>query len=335
MFLQCTREIRLASRPVGMPTADNFQLVEACVPPLKPGEVLVKNLWMSVDPYMRGRMIDRESYTPPFQIGKVLEGGALGVVVESLSPALKVGDHVSSMLGWREHFVAPADRLQKLDPALAPLQTYLGTLGMTGMTAWTGLTRIAELKAGETVFVSAASGAVGLMVCQIARLLGATVVGSVGSEEKAQILRDLGVDAVINYKTAGDLTAALRQAAPQGIDVYFEGVGGEHMEAALNVLNRYGRIAVCGMIEQYNATGAPKGPTNMAQIIIKSLKMQGFIVGDHWKHYPEFIAQVGGWVKEGKVQSRETVREGLEQAPEAFLGLFKGENIGKMLVKLG
>lgn len=334
MFLQSTREVRLVSRPVGMPTQENFEIVEASVAPLKQGEVLIKNLWMSVDPYMRGRMMERESYVPPFQIGKVLEGGAVGVVVESLSPALKVGDHVSSMLGWREHFVASADKLQKLDPALAPLQTYLGALGMTGMTAWSGLTRIAELKAGETVFVSAASGAVGMMVCQIAKQLGAKVIGSVGSEEKAQFLRDLGVDAVINYKTAGDLTAALRAAAPQGIDVYFENVGGAHMEAALNVLKRYGRIAVCGMIEQYNATDTPKGPTNMAQIIIKSLRIQGFIVGDHWKHYPEFIAQVGGWVKEGKVQWRETVREGLEQAPDAFLGLFKGENIGKMLVKL-
>jgi len=334
MFLESTREVRLAARPTGMPDRSNFEIASTPVPPLKAGEVLVKNLWMSVDPYMRGRMVDRESYVPPFQVGKVLEGGAVGEVVESSSPKFKVGDVVLSQFGWREHFVAADTQVHRIDTRLAPPQAWLGVIGMTGMTAWTGLTRIAQLQAGETVFVSAASGAVGAIAVQIAKLKGCHVVASVGSEEKAAWLRELGADAVINYRTAGDLTAALKAAAPGGIDVYFENVGGAHLEAALNVLKPHGRVAVCGMIEQYNATEAPKGPSNLAQVIMKRLRLEGFIVSDHWGHYPEFVGVMATWLAEGKIQTRETVREGLDAAPDAFIGLFRGENTGKMLVKL-
>ncbi|WP_172197121.1 NADP-dependent oxidoreductase [Niveibacterium sp. COAC-50] len=334
MFLESTREVRLASRPAGMPTAANFEIATTPVPPLKAGEVLVKNLWMSVDPYMRGRMVDRESYVPPFQVGKALEGGAVGEVLESSSPKFKVGDIVLSSFGWREHFVAADTQVHRVDTRLAPPQAWLGVIGMTGMTAWTGLTRIAHIQAGETVFVSAASGAVGAIAVQIAKLHGCRVVASVGSDEKANWVRELGADAVINYRTAGDLTAALKAAAPEGIDVYFENVGGAHLEAALNALKPNGRVAVCGMIEQYNATEAPKGPSNLAQVIMKRLRLEGFIVSDHWDHYPQFVGEMATWLAAGKIQTRETVREGLEAAPEAFIGLFRGENTGKMLVKL-
>lgn len=335
MFLDSTREIRLASRPTGTPSAENFVIATTPVPPLKPGEVLVKNLWMSVDPYMRGRMVDRESYVPPFQLGKPLDGGAVGEVLESSSPRFRVGDVVLHQFGWREHFVAADTQVHAVDTRLAPPQAWLGVIGMTGMTAWTGLTRIAQIKAGETVFVSAASGAVGAIAVQIAKLQGCRVIASVGSDEKAAWLRDLGADAVINYRTAGDLSAALKAAAPEGIDVYFENVGGAHLEAALNVLKPHGRVAVCGMIEQYNATEAPKGPSNIALVIMKRLRLEGFIVSDHWGSYPEFVGVMAKWLAEGKIQTRETIREGLESAPDAFIGLFRGDNTGKMLVRLG
>ncbi|MDK2126080.1 NADP-dependent oxidoreductase [Parachitinimonas caeni] len=334
MYLESTREIHLASRPVGLPTAANFELITVPVRPLQAGEVLIKNLWMSVDPYMRGRMMDRESYVPPYKLQEALEGGAVGEVVESRSETIKVGDLVLHQLGWREHAVAPAASVQKIDARQAPPQAFLGVLGMTGMTAWAGLTRIAELKAGETVFVSAASGAVGAVAVQIAKQMGARVVASVGSDEKAAWLREIGADAVINYRTAGDLTAALRAAAPEGINVYFENVGGAHLEAALNVMKPFGRVIMCGMIEVYNATEPPKGPSNLAQVIGKRIKLQGMIVSDHFGAYPEFLKQVGGWLAAGKIQTRETVREGLDNAPDAFIGLFRGDNTGKMLVKL-
>lgn len=334
MFLESTREVRLASRPVGMPSAANFEIVTTPVPPLKAGEVLVRNLWMSVDPYMRGRMVDRESYVPPFQIGSALDGGAVGEVVESSSPQFKVGDVVLSALGWREHFVTADTRVHRVDTRLAPPPAWLGVIGMTGMTAWTGLTRIARIQPGETVFVSAASGAVGAIAVQIAKLHGCRVVASVGSEEKAAWVRELGADAVINYRSAGDLTAALKAAAPEGLDVYFENVGGAHLEAALNVLKPNGRVALCGMIEQYNASEPPKGPSNLALVIMKRLRLEGFIVSDHWDHYPEFVGVMAAWLAAGKIHTRETVRDGLDAAPEAFIGLFRGENTGKMLVRL-
>ena len=335
MYIEKNQQIQLRRRPEGMPVADDFELVSLPVADINDGEVLVKNTWMSVDPYMRGRMIDRKSYVPPFEIGAALEGGAIGEVVESNNPAFTVGQKVAHMSGWREFFITTGEDLQALPDSPIPEQAFLGVLGMPGMTAYTGLLKIGALKEGDTVFVSAASGAVGAIVCQIAKLKGCHVVGSVGSEAKADYLKnELGVDAVINYKTTQDLTADLVAACPNGIDVYFENVGGAHLEAALNVMNDHGRIAVCGMIDQYNATTPIPGPTNLAQIIIKKLKIEGFIVFEHWDEYPAFVQKMGQWIQEGKISYRETVYEGIESSPEAFMGLFTGKNTGKMLVKL-
>ncbi|QYJ72995.1 NADP-dependent oxidoreductase [Shewanella sp. FJAT-51649] len=327
-------QIHLASRPVGMPTLANFKQVEVTLPALKAGEVLVKNTWMSVDPYMRGRMMDRDSYIPPFQIDAVMDGGAIGEVIESLNPQFPVGSKVSHISGWRSAFISDGQDLTLLPAVNIPEQYFLGVIGMPGLTAWVGLMQIAKLKPTDTVFVSAASGAVGMVVCQIAKLNGCKVIASVGSDEKAELVQSLGVDAVINYKKVTDLTQALRDAAPDGIDVYFENVGGAHLEAALNVLNEYGRIPVCGMIADYNAQAPVPGPSNLLAINTKKLTMQGFIVMDYFDQFEEFIAQMAQWLQAGKVKSEETVYQGLDQAAEAFIGLFEGKNKGKMLVKL-
>jgi NADPH-dependent curcumin reductase CurA len=333
---QKSREIRLKRRPAGMPAPEDFELAETTVATPAEGEVLVRNSYMSVDPYMRGRMVDRKSYVPPFQIGEALSGGAVGQVVASHSPYLKVGDFVQSMNGWREWFTAPAGSLIKVDPSVAPVQTYLGALGMPGLTAYAGLLKIGALKDGERVFVSAASGAVGQIVCQIAKIKGCRVVGSAGSDEKCRFLTDeLGIDAAINYRTAGDLTPAIAKAMPEGIDVYFENVGGAHLQAALNNMRQFGRIAACGMIDQYNATTPAPGPNNLILIVGLSLTMRGFIVSNHFDMMPEFLADMAKWAKDGKMKWRETIVEGIDKAPEAFIGLFKGENFGKLLVKVG
>ncbi|RTR34289.1 NADP-dependent oxidoreductase [Shewanella atlantica] len=328
------QQILLDSRPEGMPATTNFKLASIPLADINDGEFLVKNLWMSVDPYMRGRMIDRESYIAPFSIGEVLQGGAIGEVIESRHPEFPVGSKVSSMLGWRSHYVTDGSEHTRLPDTPMSESHFLGVLGMPGMTAWTGLNRIAELKKGETLFVSAASGAVGSVACQLGKLMGAKVIASVGSDEKAEHLLSIGVDAVINYKTSQNLTASLKAAAPEGIDVYFENVGGEHLSAALDNMNDHGRIAVCGMISQYNDTAPTPGPSNLAMIIIKKLKIEGFIVFEHWEHYPEFAKQMGQWLASGAVKAEQTVYEGLEQAPDAFIGLFEGKNRGKMVVKL-
>ena len=291
---------------------------------------------MSVDPYMRGRMYDRESYVPPFQIGAPLEGGAIGQVVASNSDKVAVGDYVQSMLGWREYAVAKGEDVQKVDETAAPIQAYLGTLGMPGMTAYAGLLRVGELKDGETVFVSAASGAVGAVVCQIAKAKGCFVVGTAGSDDKCKWLEETaGIDKAINYKTCGNLTEAVREAAPKGIDVYFENVGGEHLVAALENMRPFGRLAMCGMISQYNDTTPTPGPHNLIYMVGKSLKMQGFIVSNHFDLLPDFIRDMSQWIKEGKIKWEETVEDGIERAPNAFLNLFTGGNFGKMLVKVG
>ena len=328
------QQILLDSRPEGMPATTNFKLASIPLADINDGEFLVKNLWMSVDPYMRGRMIDRESYIAPFALGEVLQGGAIGEVIESRHPEFPVGSKVSSMLGWRSHYVTDGSEHTRLPDTPMSESHFLGVLGMPGMTAWTGLNRIAELKKGETLFVSAASGAVGSVACQLGKLMGAKVIASVGSDEKAKHLLSIGVDAVINYKTSQNLTASLKAAAPEGIDVYFENVGGEHLSAALDNMNDHGRIAVCGMISQYNDTAPTPGPSNLAMIIIKKLKIEGFIVFEHWEHYPEFAKQMGQWLASGAVKAEQTVYEGLEQAPDAFIGLFEGKNRGKMVVKL-
>lgn len=332
-----SKEVRLKSRPVGMPKEGDFEIAEAEIGQPGDGEVLVRNIWMSVDPYMRGRMYDRESYVPPFQIGKPLEGGAIGQVVASNAEGVKEGDYVQSMLGWREYFVARGNEVQKVDDkAGVPIQAFLGTLGMPGLTAYAGLLRVGELKDGETVFVSAASGAVGAVVCQIAKAKGCYVVGSAGSDDKCTWLEETaGIDKAINYKTCGNLTEAVGKAFPKGIDVYFENVGGEHLEAALEHMRPFGRLAMCGMISQYNATEAPAGPSNLIYMVGKSLKMQGFIVSNHFDLLPDFIKDMSGWIAEGKLKWEETVEEGIERAPHAFLNLFTGQNFGKMLVKVG
>ncbi len=329
-----SQQIHLASRPSGMPTQDNFKLVEVELPAIQDGEVLVKNTWMSVDPYMRGRMVVSDSYIAPFEINEVLEGGAIGEVIESKNADFPVGSKVSNISGWRTTFISDGSDLTVLPSVELPDQHFLGVIGMPGLTGWVGLFKVAQLKPTDTVFVSAASGAVGSVVCQIAKQHGCKVIGSVGSDEKAEMVKAMGVDAVINYKKVDDLTQALREAAPEGIDVYFENVGGAHLEAALEVINPYGRIPVCGMIADYNADVPQPGPSNLLQINTKKLTMQGFIVMDYWEHYGEFVEQMGQWIKEGKVKSEETVYEGLENAAEAFIGLFEGKNKGKMLVKI-
>ena len=330
-----SREVRLKSRPTGMPVTDNFEIASVALPAPAAGEVQVKNLWMTVDPYMRGRMVDRPSYVPPFQIGEALQGGAVGEVVASNAPDFKTGDLVQSMLGWREGFNAPAGLVQKLDTHGLPPQTFLGIAGMPGMTAYVGLLKIAALKPGDVVFVSAAAGAVGSVVCQIAKILGHTVIGSAGGPEKCAYLKEIGVDHAIDYKAENDLTAALLKAAPGGIDVYFENVGGEHMEAALNAAKQGARFAICGMIAQYNDSEPPAGPRNMALIIGKSLRLEGFIVSNHFDMLPAYLKDLSSWIAGGQIKWKETVEVGIENAPTAFIKLFKGENIGKMLVKLG
>jgi len=329
-----SREIRLKSRPVGTPTADNFELASVSLPDPGPGEVQVRNTWMTVDPYMRGRMNDVQSYTPPFQIGEAMQGGAVGEVVASNDPALKAGDTVSSFFGWREAFNAPAGAVQKLDTHGLPSQAFLGVAGMPGLTAYVGLLKIAALKDGDVVFVSAAAGAVGQVVAQIAKLKGHTVIGSAGGAEKVAYLKELGLDHVIDYKAEPDLTKALLAAAPGGIDVYFENVGGAHLEAALMAAKPFGRFALCGMISQYNATDMGPGVRGLIMAVGKSLRLEGFIVSNHFDMQGAFVKEMSGWIASGQVKWRETVEHGVENAPAAFLKLFKGENIGKMLVKL-
>jgi NADPH-dependent curcumin reductase CurA len=333
--MTAVREIRLKSRPSGVPVADNFELARVDLPAPAAGEVQVKNLWMTVDPYMRGRMNDVKSYVPPFQIGKALEGGAVGEVVASSDPALKPGDLVQSNLGWREGFNAPASTVQKLDAMGLPPQAFLGAAGMPGLTAYVGLLRVAALKDGDVVFVSGGAGAVGSMVAQIAKAKGHTVIASAGGPHKVAFLKEIGVDQAIDYKAEKDLTAALARAAPDGIDVYFDNVGGDHLEAALNAARPFGRFALCGAISMYNATELPPGPRNLVQMVGKQLRMEGFIVSTHWDMMADFHRDLAKWVKEGKVTWKETVFEGIDRAPDAFVGLFRGENLGKMLVKLG
>ena len=328
-----SREIRLASRPVGLPQPANFVTAEIDLAAPGPGEVLVRNHWMSVDPYMRGRMYDRPSYVPPFAIGEALQGGAIGEVLESYADGFAKGDLVSSMFGWREGFVAPAAGLEKLPATNLPPQLFLGAMGMPGLTAWGGLLEIGEPKPGETVFVSGGAGAVGSLVAQIAKLKGCTVVATAGTDAKCDWLRSVGVDHAINYKS-GDLLANVRAAVPKGIDVYFDNVGGEHLEVAIELARPFARFAECGMIGNYNDTEPAPGPRNIIQVVGKQLKIQGFIVIRFAHLRPQFLAEMGGWLAEGKIRTEETVMDGIDAAPAAFAALFSGGNTGKMLVKL-
>lgn len=330
-----SREIRLASRPEGTPGPANFALAEVTLKEVADGEVLVRNRWMSVDPYMRGRMYDRPSYVPPFALGEALQGGALGEVVESRAEGFAPGDLVSSMFGWREAFVVPGAALEKLPRGGGvPDQAFLGVLGMPGLTAWAGLLEIGKPQPGETVFVSGAGGAVGSLVAQIARLKGCTVVASAGSDEKCDWLRSVGVHHAINYKTCGSLDAAVKAAAPKGINVYFDNVGGEHLEVAIENARPFARLVECGMISGYNETGPAAGPRNIIQVVGKSLMMRGFIVMEFAALRPQFLSEMMGWIGSGAVKWQETVEDGIARAPDAFIGLFSGANTGKMLVRL-
>ena len=330
------REIHLKSRPDGLPGLGNFEVVSRTLPEPAAGQVLIRTTWMSVDPYMRGRMRDRPSYIAPFQVGAALEGAAVGVVERSADDRFKPGDFVSHFSGWRDYALADASTVSKIDLSAAPAPAWLGPLGVPGFTAYVGLGRIGELKAGETIFVSAAAGAVGSMAVQIAKAKGARVIASAGSDAKVGWVRDeLGADVAINYRTADDLAAALAQAAPEGIDVYFDNVGGTHLDAALANARNFARFIICGMIAGYNDEGVADAARNLARIVINRLSLRGYIVLDHYDLLPEFTAAMTGWIAEGRIKWRDTVVEGLDNAPGAFLGLFSGDNVGKMLVKLG
>jgi NADPH-dependent curcumin reductase CurA len=327
-----SREIRLASRPVGEPQPSDFQLAEVEVGDPDDGEVVVRNTFMSVDPYMRGRMDDAPSYAPKWEIGEPCQGGAVGEVVASRSPRFTEGDTVLHQLGWRE-YLKVARGLHKVDATGVPPSAYLGVLGMPGLTAYVGLLDIAALRAGDVVFVSGAAGAVGSLAGQIAKLRGHIVIGSAGSPEKVAYVKSLGFDAAFDYHDG--VRDSLKRAAPDGIDVYFDNVGGEHLEAAISVANTHARFALCGAISGYNATAPQPGPRNMFQLIGKRITMRGFIILDHADRHPAFLEEVGAWVREGKVQFRETVVEGgVEAAPQAFIDLLRGANTGKMVVKL-
>ncbi|MEU9519826.1 NADP-dependent oxidoreductase [Streptomyces sp. NPDC048224] len=329
------REWHLVTRPVGWPKPEDFALVEAEVPTPGDGQVLVRNRYVSVDPYMRGRMSAAKSYAAPYELGKVMQGGAVGEVVASNAEGIAVGDHVLHFFGWREYAALDAKHAVKVDPDAAPLSTYLGVLGMTGLTAYAGLLRTASFKEGDSVFVSGAAGAVGSQVGQIAKLKGASrVIGSAGSDEKVKLLLDeYGFDAAFNYKN-GPVSEQLRTAAPDGVDVYFDNVGGDHLEAAVGSLNLNGRIAICGAISVYNNTEPAPGPKNLARLIQTRGRIEGFLVGDHYDLQPQFVEEVGPWVRSGELKYRETVVEGIENNLEAFLGVLRGDNTGKMIVKL-
>ncbi|MBW8703664.1 putative NADP-dependent oxidoreductase YfmJ [Streptomyces sp. MBT84] len=330
-----SREWHLLSRPVGWPEAEDFALVEAELPQPGEGQVLVRNTYVSVDPYMRGRMSAAKSYAAPYELNRPMQGGAVGEVVVSRAEGIEAGDHVLHFLGWREYAVVDAAQVVKVDADAAPLSTYLGVLGMTGLTAYAGLLRTAAFKEGDSVFVSGAAGAVGSQVGQIAKLKGASrVIGSAGSDEKVKLLvEEYGFDAAFNYKN-GPVSRQLREAAPDGVDVYFDNVGGEHLEAAIGSLNRGGRVAVCGMISVYNDTEPSPGPRNLARLIQTRGRIEGFLVGDHYDLQPQFVQEVGPWVRSGELKYRETVVEGIENNLEAFFGVLRGDNIGKMIVKL-
>ncbi|SIS14423.1 NADP-dependent oxidoreductase [Natronorubrum thiooxidans] len=330
-----TRQWRLASRPVGEPTQANFDLVTVDRPVPGPNEVLVRTLYQSVDPYMRGRMRDAESYAEPWDVGEPMRAGVVGEVIESNAAAFSAGDIVTGDLLWAEHAVADADELRQVHPEHGPISTALGVLGMPGVTAYFGLLDVAEPTPGDTVVVSAAAGAVGSVVGQLAQLSGARVVGTAGSEAKvAWLTDDLGFDAAINYKTTDDLSSAVDDACPDGIDVYFDNVGGPITDAVWPRLNIRARVAVCGQIALYNETDVPTGPRKLGKLIESRARVEGFLVSDYEGRWGEALERLSGFIRDGDLQYRENVVEGFENAPDAFLGLFEGENIGKQLVKV-
>ena len=329
------QQIHLASRPTGTPTADNFKIVDAATPTPKDGEVLVRALYLSVDPYMRGRMSDRKSYVPPFELNETMGGSVVGQVVESKFDGLKKGDIVWGQLLWQKFAVAPGKTLLKIDSDRAPISTALGVLGITGLTAYFGLLKITEPKEGETVVVSGAAGAVGSVVGQLAKIKGCRVVGIAGEDEKCAYLRDeLGFDATINYKT-DDVAASLAKACPDGVDIYFDNVGGEISDAVLRLINHGARISICGQISMYNLEKPDEGMRPQPILLTNSARMQGFIVSDFGSDFAEGREQLTQWFSAGKLKYAENIVEGFEKTPDAFLGLFEGDNTGKQLVKVG
>jgi NADPH-dependent curcumin reductase CurA len=333
------RQILLASRPTGEPTQGNFRLVESEVPRPGPGQMLLRSIYLSLDPYMRGRMNAAKSYAPPVEIGQVMEGRAVAEVVESNLPAWQPGDIVFAPLGWQEFALSDGQAVRKLDPALRPLSYALGILGMPGMTAYTGLLNIGQPKPGETLVVAAASGAVGSLVGQIGRIKGCRVIGIAGGPEKCRFVKEeLGFDECLDHRQP-DLAGRLAAACPQGIDIYFENVGGAVFDAALPLLNNFARIPVCGLIAHYNATDLPAGPDRvplvMQQILIKRLTFRGFIVWDFASQMPQFLADMSTWLREGRLKYKEDLTDGLENAPRELIGLLRGQNFGKKIIRVG
>jgi len=329
-----SRQIVLRSRPVGMPKPGDFDLVETPLPAPKDGEILSRTVYLSLDPYMRGRISGVRSYAQSVELGQVIVGATVGEVLESKHPGLTRGDIVQGYDGWQSHAVAKGASLRPLDPAQAPISTALGVLGMPGLTAYVGLLDIGRPKSGETVVVSAASGAVGSAVGQIARIKGARVVGIAGARDKCEyVVRELGFDQCVSHRAA-DLAGDLSAACPQGIDVYFENVGGVVLEAVMPLLNQGARIPLCGLISEYNATTSTPGP-NLRPLLFNRVLLQGFIVSDHLARMGDFVRDCGGWLREGQLKYREDIVEGLERAPEAFIGLLQGQNFGKLLVRVG
>jgi NADPH-dependent curcumin reductase CurA len=330
-----TQSIHLKQRPQGTPTLADFDFTTVEVPELQDGELLLRSRYVSVDPYLRGRMNDTPSYIPPFQLGQPIESGVVAEVIESKSSKFSKGDYVSGSLQWKENQTAAAKGLVQVDPDQAPLSAYLGVLGMTGLTAYLGLTQIGKPKAGETLLVSGAAGAVGSVVGQIGKIMGLRVVGIAGTDEKIDLLKsDFGFDAGINYKTTERMGKAIRQACPDGVDVYFDNVGGPISDAVLFNINKFSRTVVCGAISVYNNTELPKSVSVQPFLVRTSSLMQGFIVFDYAEHYPAAIRQLATWLQEGKLMYTETVREGFENIPQAFLDLFAGKNTGKMVVRV-
>jgi NADPH-dependent curcumin reductase CurA len=328
------REIRLVARPQGFPGEDLFEVAETPIPEPREGQVLIRNTYFSVDPYMRPRMNDVRSYVAPFTLGEAMTGGAVGRIAVSRNSRYAEGDWVLHQLGWREWALSDGTALRRLDRSMAPVSTALGVLGMPGFTAWYGLFVLGAPAEGDTVLVSGAAGAVGSAAGQMARIAGGRVIGSAGSEEKLDWLRELGFDAVFNYREQNP-RSALAELAPDGIDVYFDNVGGDHLEAAIGAAKNYARIVACGSIARYNDAEPAPGPRNMFMVVTKRLRLQGFIISDHFERFGEFAREASAWYHDGRLQYRETIVEGIENAPRAFLGLLRGENIGKMLVNVG
>ena len=329
-----SREVRLVGRPRGEPGEDLFEIVETPIPEPADGQLVVRNAYFSVDPYMRPRMNDMRSYVAPFTLGEAMTGGAVGQVAASRHPRFAEGEWVLHQLGWREWALSDGSAMREIDPVVAPVSTALGVLGMPGFTAYYGLFELGTPAEGETVLVSGAAGAVGSAAGQMAKIAGCRVIGSAGSEEKLAWLLELGFDAAFDYHER-PVRDALRELAPDGIDVYFDNVGGDHLEAAIGALRNYGRIVACGSVARYNDVEPSAGPRNMFMVVTKRLRIQGYIISDHYDRFREFHERAGDWVRNGRLRYRETVIDGIENAPRAFLGLFRGENIGKMLVKVG